>query len=234
LSDTITITVAFPDGWLVGDSTICAGATSYVTLGFPGTGPWSVIFTDGLFTDTITNIPFSPVILPLTPPQTVTLTVIGFADASNVFYASNKSVTITVQPLPVVTLAPFSPLCEYESAVTLTGGLPVGGVFSGTGVVAGDFDPVIAGVGSHIISYTYTDILGCTGSADEAFVVNPAPAPTITCAPDTICENPVILTDAGAGFTTYLWSDQTTSQTLTVDGSVIGAGNSATFKVNVT
>jgi hypothetical protein len=234
LTDTVTITVAFPDIVLLGDTTICAGDTAYVTIGFPGTGPWSIIFTDGILTDTISNIPFSPVTLPLAPPQTVTLTVLGFADASNVYYTSNQSVTITVQPLPAVTLDPFAPLCEYESAITLTSGLPLGGIYTGTGVIGNDFDPAIAGVGTHIISYTYSDILGCTASADQAIDVNPAPAPAITGAPDTICENHVILIDAGAGFTTYLWSDQSTSQTLSVDGSAIGVGNSATFVVTVT
>ena len=40
--------------------------------------------------------------------------------------------------------------------VELEGGSPSGGVYSGTGVGNGFFNPKIAGVGSHDITYTYT------------------------------------------------------------------------------
>jgi len=37
-------------------------------------------------------------------------------------------------------------------AITLAGGSPVGGTYSGTGVSAGKFDPAVAGVGLHTIT----------------------------------------------------------------------------------
>jgi hypothetical protein len=234
LTDTVTIMVNIQDLILSGDTTICAGDTAYVSIEFPGTGPWSLIFTDGVLTDTLTGIPVSPFVVPVSPAQTITITAIGFADATNVYTASNKSVTITVQPLPGVTLPAFNPFCIYDAAQTLSGGQPLGGIYSGIGVNSGIFDPAIAGVGAHLITYTYMDLLGCVGSNDAVINVHPAPVPSITGALDTICDQQSVLLDAGSGFATYLWSDASTAQTLTVTGSSIGVGNSATFSVTVT
>lgn len=53
----------------------------------------------------------------------------------------------------------------------LTGGNPVGGEYSGTGVVNGMFDPSIAGLGSHTITYTYTDVNFCSNFAVDDITV---------------------------------------------------------------
>lgn len=56
---------------------------------------------------------------------------------------------------------------------------PMGGTFSGPGVTGSDFDPMTAGIGSHTITYTYTDgITGCSGSTTfEYTVVNGSGTP---------------------------------------------------------
>ena len=59
----------------------------------------------------------------------------------------------------------------------LSGGYPEGGVYSGVGVTDnGDgttyiFDPTEAGVGTHTITYSYTDDNGCANSATDEVVV---------------------------------------------------------------
>ncbi|MCD4732163.1 MAG: T9SS type A sorting domain-containing protein, partial [Bacteroidales bacterium] len=53
----------------------------------------------------------------------------------------------------------------------LTGGLPVGGEYTGPGVTNGIFDPVAAGLGMHTITYTFTDINLCTNSAIDSIGV---------------------------------------------------------------
>jgi hypothetical protein len=60
--------------------------------------------------------------------------------------------------------------CVNYAAVTLAGA-PAGGTFSGTGVTGASFDPATAGVGSHIITYSYTDANGCANSATTTVVV---------------------------------------------------------------
>ena len=74
---------------------------------------------------------------------------------------------------PTVTLTvTVDTLCSTDAAFTLTGESPAGGTFSGPGVSAGTFDPAIAGIGMHIIGYTYTDINGCTGSTTDSIYVD--------------------------------------------------------------
>ncbi|MBE9491819.1 MAG: T9SS type A sorting domain-containing protein [Bacteroidetes bacterium] len=53
----------------------------------------------------------------------------------------------------------------------LTGGLPVGGEYTGPGVTNNIFDPASAGLGMHTITYTYTDINLCTNSAIDSIGV---------------------------------------------------------------
>ncbi|GAB5418946.1 MAG: hypothetical protein Crog4KO_00730 [Crocinitomicaceae bacterium] len=86
--------------------------------------------------------------------------------------ATSAPITITVNPLPTVTLAALSQVCDYTPSFTLTGESPAGGTFSGPGVTGGDFDPATAGLGTHTITYEYTDANGCTNSTTQDIVVD--------------------------------------------------------------
>ncbi|MFH0894103.1 MAG: gliding motility-associated C-terminal domain-containing protein [Bacteroidota bacterium] len=113
--------------------------------------------------------------------------------------------TVVVYPVPVVTLVLFADTCIDIPAFALTGGLPVGGVYSGTGVAAGNFDPAIAGAGSHIITYTYTDAInGCTASATDTVVVDPLPV-ALAGTDTAVCFGNSYQINASGG-ATYLWS----------------------------
>ncbi|GEM_PF-1260015 len=98
--------------------------------------------------------------------------------------------TITVNPLPVVTFAgTFPPLCSSSTTFNLSSGTPAGGTYSGPGVTGTNFNASIAGVGTHVITYTYTDINGCTNSATNTIVVNPSPIVTWTTILPLLCED---------------------------------------------
>jgi len=81
-------------------------------------------------------------------------------------------VTVSVNELPLVTLAGFVDACLDDAPFTLTGEDPAGGTYSGPGVSGGDFDPAAAGVGVHTILYNYTDGNGCSSSDQETITVN--------------------------------------------------------------
>lgn len=85
---------------------------------------------------------------------------------------STATTMITVNQPPVVTLAAFTAVCVDDGALTLTGGSPAGGVYSGTAVTGTTFTPSTAGIGTHSITYTYTDANGCVGSDSAAISVN--------------------------------------------------------------
>lgn len=82
----------------------------------------------------------------------------------------------------------IAPLCTYDNVQSLAA-TPVGGIFSGPGVVGNMFDPSTA-VGTNTITYTYTQS-GCTFDTTLQIVVYPQPVVT-TILPDDefvqICE----------------------------------------------
>ena len=80
--------------------------------------------------------------------------------------------TITVLDAPTVTFAALNDVCTADAAFALSGGSPAGGTYTGTGVTGGMFDPSVAGVGTHTISYSYTDGNGCDGSATQTITVD--------------------------------------------------------------
>jgi hypothetical protein len=84
--------------------------------------------------------------------------------------ATIQSMTIVVNPLPQVTLNSFSSLCDSAGSVTLTGGIPTGGIFTGTSVSNNSFNTIV-GVGTYPIIYTYTDVNGCTNNATQNLTV---------------------------------------------------------------
>jgi len=84
------------------------------------------------------------------------------AGCSDTAYAS-----INVLSLPAVSLDSLADVCENATPFALSGGLPAGGTYSGTGVSAGIFDPSSAGVGTHLITYAYTGGNGCSNSVSQ-------------------------------------------------------------------
>lgn len=100
---------------------------------------------------------------------TATYTVIG-TDANGCENTDN--VTVTVNPLPTVSMTALAQVCVYNAAFDLTNGSPAGGTYSGTGVSSGQFDPATAGVGTHTITYAYTDGNSCTNTATADITVD--------------------------------------------------------------
>ncbi len=90
--------------------------------------------------------------------------------------------TILKQCSLTVTLSPFAACCTNASPLTLTGGSPAGGSYSGPGVTAGVFNAATAGAGTHNIMYTYTDAFGCSATASQSIVVNTAGVAAVTVA----------------------------------------------------
>ncbi|HTF04674.1 MAG TPA: T9SS type A sorting domain-containing protein, partial [Bacteroidia bacterium] len=84
----------------------------------------------------------------------------------------SSTVMVTVNLAPVVTLGSFSTVCLADDSMALTSGNPAGGIYSGTGVTGNTFSPSAAGIGTHTITYTYTDINGCVNSDSASINVD--------------------------------------------------------------
>jgi PKD repeat protein len=122
-----------------------------------GTSDLTAIGTSLLWSTTETT----PVITVTTAGiYTVTQTVNG---------CTSLAASISAAPFnaPSVTFASLNDVCINAPIVTLTGGIPAGGTYSGIAVTAGQFDPFTAGFGTFAINYNYTDENGCSGNATQ-------------------------------------------------------------------
>jgi hypothetical protein len=85
--------------------------------------------------------------------------------------SAGDSVSVVVNPLPVVGLAvAVNGICVDDADVTLIG-TPSGGTFSGTSVTGSQFDPSI-GAGNHDVYYSFTDGNGCSASDTLTLIVS--------------------------------------------------------------
>lgn len=91
-------------------------------------------------------------------------------------------------PTAVELTLPFETICNNIAPFTLTGGTPDGGSYSGDGVTDNIFNANEAGAGTHVITYSYTDINGCTTTAEQTITV-------------TICQE--VETDTEGSITLY-------------------------------
>lgn len=99
-----------------------------------------------------------------------------------------------------------SATCVNASPIALSG-TPFGGVFSGDGVNATDFEPASAGSGFHTLTYAYTDGNGCTGEESQLIQVYNQPTVALTTnGPTEICDGDTVLISATQGFTSYEWN----------------------------
>ena len=117
---------------------------------------------------------------------------------------NSATTTVVVYEAPIFTINPVAPVCASSDVITLTA-TKEGGVWSGNGIVnnyAGAFNPAKAGAGIHTISYTVTNIHGCSTTETTTVTVTPAPDATITpVAPMCANSAPIALTAATAGGT---------------------------------
>lgn len=116
------------------------------------------------------------------------------------------------------------------AGVTYTWSLPTG--WSQT--AGGTTNSITVTTGSLSGSVSVTPSNACGSGTAQTLTVTSQAAPTVDLGPDqTICNDESTTLDAGAGFTSYSWTGGATTQTLTVDGAVLGVGNH-TITVTVT
>ncbi|MDD5507246.1 MAG: T9SS type A sorting domain-containing protein [Bacteroidales bacterium] len=81
-------------------------------------------------------------------------------------------VLITYWPETILTFNELPDLCLDDPPFLLTGGLPEGGIYSGTGVEDGYFYPNLAGAGTFVITYTVTDEHSCSFTAEQTILID--------------------------------------------------------------
>lgn len=81
--------------------------------------------------------------------------------------SARTPVQAVASPLPSVSINGLDTAYQISAGVIALSGQPAGGTFSGNGVAGNTFDPAQAGLGTHTLTYSYTDARGCFNSVSQ-------------------------------------------------------------------
>lgn len=159
--DTVLITVTDPVAVTVGaDTSICLNSGVLSFTGTPAGGTWSG-----------TGVSIAGDFTPSSAGNFILTYSLGAGSCQ-----TTDDLVVTVNDLPLVNAGADQSAC-LDAGIIILNGLPAAGIWSGTGVdVNGNFDPELAGVGTHSLNYTFTDAsTGCANDDDLEIVVNGLP-----------------------------------------------------------
>jgi hypothetical protein len=208
-STTASITVNSPPTATIavgGATTFCSGGSVVLTASAGSSYSWS----NGPQTQSITA----------TTSGSYTVTVTNASGCS----ATSPATVVTVNALPVVAaITGASNVCA--GSTTTLASSTTGGTWSSSNnaVATVSTTGVVTGVaaGSVTITYSVTNVAGCTASTTASMTVNPSATATIAAGgATTFCGGGSVVLTASTG-STYLWSNglQTQSITATAGGS---------------
>lgn len=177
--DTIQVTVIDPTNADAGlDSTICENGNNVQLTGFPLGGTWSGLGIDasGLYDPSVQG--------------TFTMT---YSFGSGTCQTSDQ-MDFIVNPAPNVDAGNDFTICLDGGTVDLaTSPNLLGGTWSGAGITnpSGIFDPLVAGNGAHILTYTFTDgLTNCSNT--DILTANVNALPVVNAGNDTtLCNQPL-------------------------------------------
>jgi len=202
---------------------ICAGNSSVLTNNISGgTAPYTTTWSSG------GSIAGTPVSTTVTPASTTTFTA---SVLDNKGCQNNSVITVTVNPLPVIT-ANSATICAGQQTVTLTANGATSYTWSpGTGLSSTTGSSVNATPGTTTI-YTITgeDANLCVNTATTEVTVNPLPTVTVNSA--TICVGQQTATLTANGANTYSWSPATGLSA--TSGSIVNAAPGASTTYTIT
>ena len=135
---------------------------------------------------------------------------------------TDNGVDLIISAPPTVALSVLADACETDPFYLLTGGSPAGGTYTGPGITGGVFDPAIAGVGTHNVTYFFTDGNGCSGQASGSITVHPTPSVSFALLSD-VCDYTPTFTLSGGTPIGGIYSGVGVSG-LVFDPSVAGLG----------
>ncbi|MFK7808687.1 MAG: LamG-like jellyroll fold domain-containing protein, partial [Saprospiraceae bacterium] len=152
--------------------------------------------------------------------HTVTYT---YTDANGCINSATDDIEVYTLPTPTLVLG-INEACVSETVVALSGGSPSGGTFSGTGVSGSNFNPSVAGVGTHTVTYTYTDGNGCINTTTDDFGVIALPVVSLVLGDDIACEDEATVTLSGGSPSGGTYSGPFVTGPTTFDVAGAGAG----------
>ncbi len=188
--ETIITVMPIPDATITAPDIVCSTDIVFQLIANDPGGTWSgPAVTGNLFDPSATG------------PGSFVITY-NITDANGCSNSADKIITVAT---PDATITPIDTLCVDSPPVTLVAH-DFGGTWSGVGVTGNTFDPVIAGIGDHLIKYEISNP-ACRDSDSTVITVVPLPV--------------VIINRVG---TLYLKSPPVTLRVTSIDGEFSGNG----------
>lgn len=192
-SDSIDITVdTLPDAQILPAGPLCANADTIILQGQIHTyGQFhttAYLTSSGIFDPFVAGAGSHKVVYELTDGHSCT---------------ASDSIQIQVDSIPDASIVGSGPHCLNASVQQLIPSINSGGRFAPTSYLdtLGQFDPKGAGVGGHIVYYTFTDGNGCTNTDSTQILVDSLPDASISTA-GPFCLNAGLQQLSGAVHTT--------------------------------
>ncbi len=196
---------------ITGTATICQGLSTNLKVTMTGgTGPFTVVYTDGTTNFTVNNYT-SGSNIPITPAVTKTYTIVSVTNANGAVGSGNSGSPIITVKVNVATVNATNLSTCLATPFTMTGGTPVGGTYSIGSPYAG---------GTTTFTYSYTDVSGCPKSSPTyTFTRNTSPVITSQPSPSgtqTVCQGdpflPITVVATGTNLV-YQWFRNGTNST---------------------
>ncbi len=201
-SETITV-YPLPTVSISGSTTICSGSSSTLDA---GAGYSAYLWSDGSTTQTLTTSAAGTYDVTVTDSNGCTAT---------------DNITVSTATALTPSISGNTVFCNGTSTM-----LDAGSGYASYLWSDGSTTQTLMANASGSYSVTVTDANGCTGMTSISVTEDVAVAPTVTGTLE-FCVGDNTTLDAGLGFSTYLWSDGSTSQTITVS-------TAGTYTVTVT
>ncbi len=143
------------------------------------------------------------------------------------------AIPAVVNPNPRPVLDSLPPVCGTLVSPVRLHGLPAGGTFGGPGVTAGQFDPKVAGPGSHRLSYSVVSTAGCRGDTSRLVQVLNVPTPDLGSSQTVVVGRGVQLQGPAGPGLTYTWEPVTGLSSLTSAAITIRPEQTTTYRLTV-
>lgn len=244
-SNTATGTVTVnnpPTASISGSNSICSGQTTPISVSLTGTAPWSITYTNGATSNTVSSIASSPYVFNTGTAGTYTLTAVNDASCSGTV---SGSAVVTVATAP--TFSNLAAQCDgtnsnYTVTFNISGGNPAsysvtgmnGGTISGTGPYTFTSNPILSGTQNY--SFTLTDGNNCAPATISGTQDCNCPTSASISGGGTICQNSgqtanVTVNLVGNGPFSFVYSDGTSSYPVntTLNSYVISTSTPGTY-----